>query len=344
MSLESFIRAMPKVELHVHFIGSVRPATLIELAERHGRPLPEPSLAEGQGWPAFRDFSHFRDAYTAASGLVRSAEDIELVARQFLEDQASQGIAYTEVTFTAYGNHFIRGIPITEQLAALRRARSWAEASLGVTMRIVLDIPRERSPEETLVVADWAIDGMSEGVVAVGLAGDEISGPADRFIEAFERAKAAGLGRVPHAGEVAGPESIRDALQRLDANRIDHGVRCLEDLELVAELRDRQIALDVCPTSNVRTGVFASLETHALPRMIEAGLNVTIGSDDPPMFNTTLTDEYLAICAAYGWGAAEVEQLVLNGVRASLLPEGERSTMETRFEVELTRLRREHGV
>jgi adenosine deaminase len=211
-------------------------------------------------------------------------------------------------------------------------------------MRVILDIPRERSPEETLVVAGWAIDGISEGVVGVGLAGDELAGPAERFIEAFGRARAAGLARVPHAGEIAGPQSIRNALRELDATRIDHGVRCLEDAELVAELRDRQIALDVCPTSNVCTGVFSSLESHALPRMLEAGLNVTIGSDDPPMFNTTLTGEYLAICEAYGWGAAEVEQLVLNGVRASLLPERERSAMETRFESELAALRRAHGV
>jgi adenosine deaminase len=344
MSLQSFVRAMPKVELHVHLVGSIRPATLVKLAERHGRPLPEPGLTAGDGWPAFRDFIHFRDAYTAASGLVRSAEDIELIAREFLEDQAAQDVTYSEVTFTAYGNHFIRGIPITEQLAALRRARQWAESNLGVTMRVVLDTPRERSPGETLVVADWAIEGMSEGVVGVGLAGDEISGPADRFIEAFSRAKAAGLARVPHAGEVAGPDSIWDALRELDATRIDHGVRCLEDEKLVAELRDRQIALDVCPTSNVCTGVFPSLASHALPRMLEAGLNVTIGSDDPPMFNTTLTGEYLAICEAYGWGAAEVERLVLNGVRASLLPKRELSAMESRFGAELTALRREHGV
>jgi adenosine deaminase len=344
MSLQSFIRAMPKVELHVHFIGSMRPATLVKLAQKHGRELPEPGLAAELRWPGFRDFLHFRDAYTAASGAVRSAEDIELVAREFLEDQAAQGIVYSEVTFTAHGNHCIRGIPISEQLAALRRAREWAESNLGVTMRVILDIPRERSPEETLVVADWAIEGMSEGVVGVGLAGDELGGPAERFVEAFGRAKAAGLARVPHAGEIAGPQSIRNALRELDATRIDHGVRCLEDPELVAELRDRQIPLDVCPTSNVCTGVFASLESHALPRMLEVGLNVTIGSDDPPMFNTTLTGEYLAICEAYGWGAAEVERLVLNGVRASLLPERERSAMETLFETEIGALRREHGV
>ncbi len=144
---------MPKVELHVHLAGTVRPKTLVALSRKHGRPLPESALEETGAWPPFHNFTRFITAYTQVSGMIRSAEDIELVAREFLEDQAVQNVVYTEITFTAYGNHIIRGIPFPEQLAALNRARVWAEANFGVTYRIILDIPRERSAEETLVMA-----------------------------------------------------------------------------------------------------------------------------------------------------------------------------------------------
>jgi adenosine deaminase len=344
MSLESFIRAMPKVELHVHLAGTLRPKTLIALARKHGRPLPEPAIEESGAWPPFRDFTHFITSYTQVSGMIRSAEDIELVAREFLEDQAAQNIVYTEITFTAYGNHFIRGIPFPEQLAALNRARIWAEANLGITNRIILDIPRERSAEETLVMADWAIEGMEQGVVSIGLAGDELRGPAAHFVEAFQKAKDAGLARVPHAGETSGPESVRSAIRDLDATRIAHGVRCVEDTHLVSEIRDRGIALDVCPGSNVCIGVCTDLASHPIRQLFEAGVNVTIGSDDPPMFHTTLTQEYISVCDAYGWGASEVEQLMMNGVRASLLPEHERESLERRFVSEIATLRAAHGV
>ena len=240
--------------------------------------------------------------------------------------------------------YILRNIPIEEQLAALGRARDYGRKALGVSLGIVLDIPRERTSEQALVVADWAIRGRELGVVALGLGGDEANNPAERFAPAFDRAHDAGLPCVPHAGEVEGPDSIWSALKVLHATRIDHGVTCMQDAALVAELRDRKIALDVCPSSNVRLGIAPSIEEHPLRRMFEAGLNVTIGSDDPPMFNTTLTDEYLAVCKAYGWGVDEIERLSLNAVHASLLPDQEMSELEQRVGSELVRLRVEHGI
>jgi aminodeoxyfutalosine deaminase len=147
---------------------------------------------------------------------------------------------------------------------------------------------------------------------------------------------------VPHAGETVGPESIWGALRALDAVRIGHGVRCLEDAALVEELRARQIPLEVCPTSNVCLGVAPSIGEHPLPRLLAEGLYVTLNSDDPPMFNTTLTDEYLAVARAFGWGAAELEQLTLNAVRAALLPAAERADLEAQFAAEFAQLRAEH--
>jgi adenosine deaminase len=176
------------------------------------------------------------------------------------------------------------------------------------------------------------------------LGGPEQGNPPQRFAAAFARARAAGLPSVPHAGETVGPESIWGALRALGADRIGHGVRCLEDADLVEELRTRQVPLEVCPTSNVCLKVAGSIAAHPLPKLLAAGLCVTINSDDPAMFNTTLTDEYLAIVQAFGWGADGIERLVLNGVRALLAPEADRARMETEIRGELARLRVEHGV
>lgn len=340
MQLETFIRRMPKVELHVHLEGSIQPETLLQLAKRNHVTLPATTVEGLRQWYTFTDFAHFIEIYITISSCICSAEDIELIAREFLRGQAAQNIVHSEVTFTPY-THFglNRHIPFEEQFAALSRARAWAAAELGVSVGWVLDISRNVRPvEHGLTVADWAISGMADGVVALGLGGPEIGHPPGLFEAAFDRARAADLARVPHAGETVGPESIWGALQSLKAQRIGHGVRCLEDPALVAELRERQIPLEVCPTSNVCLGVAPSIAEHPLPRLLDAGLYVTINSDDPPMFNTTLTDEYLKIVAALSFTAESLQQLVLNAVRASLLSESVRSEMETRFRREFTEL------
>ncbi len=339
--LDEFIRRMPKVELHVHLEGAVRPETLLALAHQHGVTLPAASVEGLRQWYRFSDFGHFLEVYFQICACIRTPEDIELIAREFLVGQAQQNIRYSEVTYTPYAHYVQGGLAFEQQLAALNRARAWAESELGVSMGLILDISRDVSPAEGLLTAEWAIAGMGRGVVALGLGGPEDGNPPSKFAEAFARARAAGLPSVPHAGEVAGPESIWDALHSGHAMRIGHGVRCLEDPALAAELRASQVPLDVCPTSNVCLGVFPSLAEHPLPRLIDAGLYVTLNSDDPPMFNTTLTDEYLAAAQTFGFGPATLEWLALNGVRASLLPRETRARMEADFAAEFARLRAE---
>jgi adenosine deaminase len=341
MSLETFIRRMPKVELHVHLEGSIQPETLLSLAKRNNVTLPATTVEGLRQWCKFTNFPHFVEIYLAISSCIQTPEDIEFIAREFLRGQAAQRVLHSEVTFTPY-THFATNnrIPFEDQLAALSRARQWASRELGVSVSWVLDIARSVRPlEHGLTVADWAISGMEHGVVALGLGGIEAGHPPELFEEAFDRALAAGLASVPHAGETVGPESIRGALRSLRARRIGHGVRCLDDPELVAELRDRQIPLEVCPTSNVCLGVAPSLTEHPLPRLLDEGLYVTINSDDPPMFNTSLTDEYLRAAQILGCGVEDIERLALNAVRASLLPEASRAEMERRFRVEFTQLR-----
>ncbi len=342
-SLVSFIRRMPKVELHVHLEGSIQPETLIELARRNGVPLPAGSVEGLRQWYRFTDFKHFIDTYLAVSSCICSPEDIDLIARDFLRNQAAQNIRYSEVTFTPY-THFStnRQIPFDEQLDALTRASEWASRELDVHCSWVFDIVRNVRPiEHALTVAEWAISAKEKGVVALGLGGLEAGNPPELFEEAFACARAAGLASVPHAGEVAGAESVRGAIETLRAQRIGHGVRCLEDPQLIATLRERQIPLEVCPTSNVCLGVAPNLAEHALPRLMAEGLYVTINSDDPPMFNTTLTDEYLRVAGTFGFDVETVKQLALNAVRASLLPESARTQMGLDFQREFAQLRGE---
>ncbi|GAB4122335.1 MAG: adenosine deaminase [Roseiflexaceae bacterium] len=319
MNTETAIRALPKVELHVHLEGSIQPETLLELAQRNHEPLPATTVAGLRDWYQFRDFPHFVQVYLAISRCIRTPEDLELIGRAFLAGQAAQNILYSEVTFTAYTHYQHYQIPYRDQLAALNRARHWAEQQLGVSMGLIIDIARETSPEQGGVVADWVIDSYGDGVVALGLGGYEVGHPPEKHAAAFERARAAGVPVVLHAGETAGPESIRGALAQ-GSVRIGHGVRCIEDRALMDELRDRQIPLEVCPSSNVCLGVVPSLAEHPLPELLAAGLYVTINSDDPPMFNTSMTDELLRVQAAFGLEVAVIQELMRQSARASLLP------------------------
>jgi adenosine deaminase len=337
---------MPKVELHVHLEGSIRPDTLLQLARRNAVTLPADDVAGLQRWYQFTDFKHFIEIYLTISSCICAPEDIKLVARDFLRNQAAQNIRYSEVTFTPY-THFStnRRIPFDEQFDALARARDWAARELGVRCGWVFDVVRNQRPvEHSLTVAEWAISGKDQGVVGFGLGGLEAGHPPDLFKEAFELARAAGLAAVPHAGEIAGAESVWGALEVLHARRIGHGVRCLEDARLVGHLRARQIPLEVCPTSNVCLGVAPSFAAHPLPRLLAEGLYVTLNSDDPPMFNTTLTDEYRRAAEAFGFGAETLETFALNAVRASLLPEAERQQMEQAFRQDCASLRDELGI
>jgi adenosine deaminase len=343
VSLETFITVFPKVELHVHLEGSIRPETLLKLAHRNAVALPADSLEGLREWYTFTDFPHFVEIYMTIARCLRTPDDIELVTREFLQGQAEQNILHSEATYTAYTQYLQRGISFRDQLAAINRAREWAAKELGVTLLLIIDIVREReTPEEALTIADWAVGGMGEGVGALGLGGYEVGHPPEKFAAAFDRARAAGLPCILHAGETEGPASIWGALRAGHSVRIGHGVRCLEDPALVAEFRTRQVPLEVCPSSNVCLNVAPSLAQHPLPRLLAEGLYVTLNSDDPPMFNTTLTNEYRQAARTFGLSAEVLEQFSLRALRASLLPEADRLALEARFRSDFARLRANH--
>jgi adenosine deaminase len=329
--IERFIREMPKVELHVHLEGSTRPETFLALARRHKVDLPADDLEGLKRWYEFTSFDHFIEVYGAIAECLSTAEDIELIAREFLTGQAEQHILYSEVTYTPFSQYVRHGIPFDEQLAAINSARSWAERKFGVRMGMVIDIPRMIDAELGLVSAEWAISAMDRGVVAFGLGGPEVGNPPEKFKKSFDAARAAGLPSVPHAGETAGPESIWGALKVLNADRLGHGVRCLEDPGLVQYLREKQIPLEVCPGSNVCLKVYPDLASHPLPKLIREGLYVTINSDDPPFFNTTLTDEYLRAARTFHWDEGWIRQIALNGLNASFLPPDEKGRLREKM-------------
>lgn len=321
MELAEFIASMPKVELHVHIEGSIRPETLLRLAKKNEVSLPATTVEGLREWYRFRDFNHFVEVYVAASSCIRSREDIELVLREFVDGQVEQNILHTEATYTAETIQRYCGIPWSDQLNALRAGREYAE-SKGVSLGYVIDIVREVEEGVGLQIVDWAIEAEA---CALGLSGVEADTPAERHREAFRRAKDAGLNITTHAGETSGPQAIWDCLEILGADRIGHGVRCLEDDPLVAELLKRNTHLEVCPSSNVCLCVSPSIESHPLQAMVTRGLNVGVNSDDPPMFNTTLSEEWRRCQKSFDWTKRQMLAMQMQTIDAAFVSE-ERKT------------------
>ena len=332
-SINSFIKEIPKVELHVHLEGSIRAETLLHLAQKNHIALPAVDLAQLKEWYIFRDFPDFVEKYILLSNCVQSVEDIYYIGKEFLIGQASQNIRYSEVTYTAYTHFKQKNIPIADQVAALKQANDWAERELGVKMRLVIDISRETTAEEGYFVAQEATRAIHLGIVALGLGGYEIGNPPSRFRKAFALAHEAGLPCIIHAGETGGADSIWEAIEVGHTVRIGHGVHCLEDDKLVAFLRDNQIPLDVCPTSNVCLGIASDIAHHPLDKMVEQGLYVTINSDDPALFSITLNKEYEQVAKKLAFSEKDIHALVVKSIQASLMGEEDRRNLLAQLNV-----------
>ncbi|EXU69102.1 adenosine deaminase [Streptomyces sp. PRh5] len=316
--LTTFIAGLPKAELHVHHVGSASPRIVAELAARHPDskvPTDPEALAE---YFVFRDFAHFIEIYLSVVDLIRDAEDVRLLTYEIARDMARQNIRYAELTVTPYSSTR-RGIPDTAFVEAIEDARKAAEADFGTVLRWCFDIPGEAGLEAAEETTRIACELNPEGLVGFGLGGPEIGVPRPQFKPYFDRAIAAGLRSVPHAGETTGPQTIWDALIELRAERIGHGTSAVQDPKLLAHLAEHRIPLEVCPTSNIATRAVATLGEHPLKRMVEAGVFVTINSDDPPMFGTDLNTEYQVAAQLLDLDAAGVAALAKNAVEASFL-------------------------
>ena len=283
----------PKIELHVHLEGTVRPETLLEIARRNDYALPADTVEGLAPLYDYRDFAHFIDVWILTTNALRTRDDFRRVVVGYAEEAAGFGAVYLEAIFSP-AERISRGISWDEIFGGYCDGAEEARELHGVEIRLTPDIYRGLSLEGAEELVRVAAQYRDRGVVAVGLGGLEADFPPEPYAPAFELARAEGLASVPHAGEVAGPASIRGALDALHADRIRHGITAVEDPELVEELRERGIVLDVCPISNVRTGAVPSLDEHPLRELAGAGVRCSLSTDDPAMFDTDLEREYEA--------------------------------------------------
>jgi aminodeoxyfutalosine deaminase len=315
-----FSMGLPKAELHVHHVGSASMRTVAELAQRHAD---DAALAE---FFTFTDFAHFIEVYLSVVDLLRTPEDLWTLTHDVARDLAAENVRYVELTCTPYTSIAV-GISAEAYCEALEDARRRAETDFGITMRWIFDIPGESGVPAADVTLDTALRLQPDGLIGFGLGGPEIGVPRPQFKPHFDAARAAGLHSLPHAGESTGPQTIWDAIESLGAERIGHGIAAAQDPALMAYLAEHRIPLEISPTSNVRTRSVASMDVHPLPALVAAGVPVSINSDDPPMFGTTLSDEYEVARNLLGLGDAGVAELARAGVRQSFAPDDVKATI-----------------
>lgn len=325
------IRRIPKAELHVHLEGSVRPATLLQLSRKHGMDLGCSTQEDVLELYRFRDFKHFMDLYGALTFALREPEDFALVTYELGETAFLQGVRYVEATFTA-GTHFrFKGIPFDELMDAVSEGALRAFRDYGVVVKFILDHVRGFSVEACYQTAEWCVSGASHGVVGLGLAGFEPGWLASTYGGAIKWALERDIPFVPHAGEVVGPEGMWDALT-FRPRRIGHGVRAIEDDALIDELRSRGTVLEICPTSNVVLGNVSGYDVHPLRQLWDKGVKVTLNSDDPPMFNTSLLDEFCLAYASFGFSLKELAELSKVAIHSALISGEPKDRLVREFE------------
>lgn len=325
--LDTFIAGLPKAELHVHHVGSAAPATVARLAARHAGATSVPADVEQLArYFSFTDFAHFIEVYLSVVDLIRDPDDVAMLTYEVAAGLAEQSVRYAEVTLTPYSS-IVRGIAAEAFCEAVEDARRRAARDYGIELRWCFDIPGEAGVPAADITLDVALRHRPDGLVSFGLGGPEIGVPRPQFADHFAAARAAGLRSAPHAGESTGPETIWDALNHLGAERIGHGIAAARDETLLTYLRDRDIALEVCPTSNVCTRSVPSLAEHPLPTLVAAGVPVTINTDDPPMFSTTLNREYAVAADLLGLDRNGIADLARQAVRYAFLDGPGRSAL-----------------
>jgi aminodeoxyfutalosine deaminase len=316
--LPEFIAGLPKAELHVHHVGSASPATVAELAARHEGDSPVPADAEKLAeYFVFTDFDHFVQVYLSVVDLIRDASDVRTLTWGVAQDLAAQNVRYAELTVTPWSS-VRRGIPAEALCEAIEDVRAAAARDLNLTLYWCFDIPGEAGTDAGEQTLDIALRQRPDGLISFGLGGPEV--PRIDYKPFFDAARASGLRSVPHAGETTNAQTMWDAINFLGAERIGHGIRAVQDPALLEYLASTGIPLEVCPTSNVCTRAVPSLDEHPLAELVAAGVQLSINSDDPPMFSTTLNHEYLVAARLLGLDRAGVADLARAGVRHSFAP------------------------
>jgi aminodeoxyfutalosine deaminase len=338
-SLESFIRRLPKAELHLHLEGSVSPATLREMTQQKGRLAEETEdWIEERRRQGFRypHFSDFLNAFKLLSLLIETPADYALATTRLVEDLAAQNVRYAELTLSA-GVVLWKKQPLEAIFEAAAEAASEASSRSGVRIAWIFDAVRQFGPDQARRVVKDAARFRDQGVVAFGIGGDEVRGPAETLVDVYHEARDLGLHVTAHAGEAAGPLSIRDAVVLLGAERIGHGTSAAQDAATLQLLAERGIPVEVCLTSNLATGVIGAIEEHPLPLFLEAGVRVTLNSDDPAMFATNLEAEMKIAARRFGLSREDLVRLAENAICGAFLAEERQAAL-------LDELRRAAGI
>lgn len=323
--MEAFIREMPKVELHLHIEGSLEPELMFELAERNGVPLRFKSVDEVRKAYQFNDLQSFLDIIYASVSVLLKEVDFYEMTWAYLKQVKSQNVRHSEIFFDPQA-HTDRGVPFEVVINGIRRALVDAERQLNITSKLIMCFLRHLSEEAAMQTLKQALP-YKDWIVAVGLDSSEVGNPPKKFAAVFEEARAQGFLAVAHAGEEGPPEYIWQALDLLNAERIDHGVRAEGDARLVKRLAAAQVPLTVCPLSNVKLRGFESMENHNLKRLLDMGLCVTVNSDDPAYFGGYMTENYLAVQKALDLDLEDIRSLAKNAIQATFLGQVEKQSL-----------------
>ncbi|MCC5810314.1 MAG: adenosine deaminase [Ectothiorhodospiraceae bacterium] len=314
---ENLVRLLPKAELHLHIEGTLEPELLFELAGKHGIVLEYESVEALRAAYQFSDLQDFLDIYYQGASVLRDEDDFYRLTSAYLRRARQDGVVHVEIFFDPQ-THTGRGVAFSTVIEGISRALDEAERAWGMSYRLILCFLRHLSAAEAMATLEQALP-YRDRIFAVGLDSSEQGHPPGKFTAVFDRARAEGLLTVAHAGEEGPPEYIRQALDELHVSRVDHGVRCEEDADLCRRLAQAQIPLTVCPLSNIKLGVFSRMEDHNLKRLMEAGLLVTLNSDDPAYFGGYVAENYLAAQRALGLSTDDICQLARNSIQASFM-------------------------
>lgn len=314
--MKAFIDALPKAELHLHIEGTLEPELMFALAKRNGVALPFASVEDLRRAYEFTDLQSFLDIYYRGADVLRTGEDFFDMTLAYFRKASSQNVRHAEIFFDPQ-THTHRGIPFATVIEGIRDAQQYAERELRLTSKLILCFLRHLSEDDAMKTLGEAMPHL-DAIGAVGLDSSERGHPPSKFARVFARAREAGLLTVAHAGEEGPPEYIREALDLLHVKRIDHGVRCLEDPDLVERLVAERIPLTVCPLSNVKLRVFPSMGDHTLRELLHRGVKITINSDDPAYFGGYINENYIAAAEALGLTREDLEQIARNSFEACL--------------------------
>ena len=326
------IRALPKVELHVHTLGSIQPSTLLSIIKEDGKDTPYKTVEDIVKRFQYTDFTHFIEVYMEIVGYISDEKHFEHITFDMLEKCSECNTRYVEASFSPR-DHIQHNLDFAKMIDAINKGIDRARESFGIETNIRIDLVRSSTHDETMEVLDH-IAKNPYNIVSVDIGGNETRFPPAPFAEAYERAREMGLHLVAHAGEAAGPQSIWDAIEILKVERIGHGVSAREDPRLIALLKENRIGIEMNPISNVRTGVVKSIQDHPIREFYDKGLLVTVNSDDPSLFHTDLNNEYLQIHEHLGFSVPELFQLSMNGIETAFIAEGMKKELRTSFSSE----------